>query len=112
MNDPIKVAVDRRTWYRGKGSDESMLLTKDGQRCCVGFLCQTLGWKDSQIQGIAQISRLEPEEGFDFPDDWMDGPGDDPKETPAFFKLYTTNDDTWHATTGDLITDDRHLAPR
>jgi hypothetical protein len=36
--------VDRKTWLRGEGSDDSKLLREsDGKMCCLGFACLQLG---------------------------------------------------------------------
>lgn len=38
----MKVVIDRRRWYRGKGGDGSMLRKLSGKQCCLGFLCRAL----------------------------------------------------------------------
>lgn len=42
--------IDRRHWYRGKGSNESCLLrVDDGQMCCLGFYSLACGLKREDI---------------------------------------------------------------
>ncbi len=65
-----KFVVDRRTWYRGFGRDESMLLREDGKRCCIGFVAKQCGVADAYIENIGAISVLNPEDRAKFPI-WM-----------------------------------------
>lgn len=41
--------VSRKTWYRGRGRDESRLLREDGTRCCIGFVGQQCGISDAVL---------------------------------------------------------------
>jgi hypothetical protein len=63
---PIKVIVDRKTWYRGKGYSMSFLLRQDGQRCCIGFLGKTLGLKDHEMRDRATLYDCKHETTSDF----------------------------------------------
>lgn len=53
-----KLIIDRETWYRGQGGQESKLQrSSDGCRCCLGFYClQIAGLTEEQI-----IDRSSPE---------------------------------------------------
>lgn len=44
-----ELVIDRATWFRGRGPAQSRLLTDQGKRCCLGFECQALGYKDEQL---------------------------------------------------------------
>ncbi len=55
----MKFIVDRRTWFRGQGSDESLLLNRDGQRCCIGFVGAQCGINDTLLLGIPDVFRFE-----------------------------------------------------
>ena len=100
MDIPIRVTVDRRTWYRGRGNRESKLLRKDGRMCCVGFLCKVMGWKDDLIRDAAGISELDWSDGPEFPKQWLkratpsavNGIRGLAKETTPFSDLYFIND--------------------
>lgn len=39
----FRFVVDRRTWLRGEGVDQSYLLRIDGKKCCIGFACEAAG---------------------------------------------------------------------
>lgn len=57
----IKVVVDRKKWYRGKGSDSSGLLLNNGKMCCIGFLARRLGCKPREIRDrptLMMVDRL------------------------------------------------------
>lgn len=47
----MKYVVDRKKWYRGKGSRYSQLLRTDGMRCCIGFVGQQCGIGDRDLLG-------------------------------------------------------------
>ena len=100
MNKPIKVIVDRQTWYRGNSSDHSYLLTIGGEYgdserlCCVGFLCRAMHYSDSQLEDVQTIGAIEREGYCDpFPKTWAAEHDDELYETNAFFQLYKINDD-------------------
>ncbi len=53
----MKVTVDRQKWYRGQGGINSCLLRKqDGKLCCIGFLAQTLGLRDTAITEVCCLN--------------------------------------------------------
>ena len=47
--DVKEFTVKRKNWYRGKGSDESCLITADNKKCCLGFYALSCGLKKSDI---------------------------------------------------------------
>lgn len=54
MKKLIKVVIDRKRWYRGKGDlGNSMLRTPSRKQCCLGFACRVLGAKAKDILGKA-----------------------------------------------------------
>lgn len=56
----IDVVIDRSRWLRGEGSNQSYLLRKDDQKmCCVGFLCQALGYEPGEIEGLVEMRELD-----------------------------------------------------
>jgi len=57
----MKFIVDRKTWYRGRGGAYSRLLTNDGKRCCIGFVCKQAGIPDSSIKNERSIASCEME---------------------------------------------------
>lgn len=62
MKDKIKtidVKINRRKWYRGRGSHESRLLTGDKFRCCLGFACKSLGIKDEYLIDICVPANID-----------------------------------------------------
>lgn len=44
-----KFIVDRQKWYRGSGHANSALLLYNGTRCCIGFVGNQCGIKDSEM---------------------------------------------------------------
>lgn len=48
--EPLTVVIDRKTWYRGKGEENSRLLSKSGKMCCLGFDALALGFKKCDIR--------------------------------------------------------------
>ena len=111
----MKIIVDRRTWYRGQGSDSSYLLTFEGDEnasnerlCCVGFVCRAMHYNDSLLRGVQTIAKIDGDDYCDpFPKDWLQqSPSDEDAsshETPEFFELYKINDD-------EIITDEEREA--
>lgn len=51
----MRYFVDRSKWYRGKGSESSQLLRKDGTRCCIGFVGQQCGIPDKFMLDKAAV---------------------------------------------------------
>lgn len=48
--DVKKFTVKRKRWLRGKGSDESRLLTNSNKMCCLGFYARACGLSTKQIK--------------------------------------------------------------
>lgn len=70
----MKYTVDRKTWYRGKGGEYSALLTKQGKRCCIGFVGQQCGVRDKLMLDIPTIHFHGPGAGYLNPSEfpaWM-----------------------------------------
>lgn len=53
----LQVTVKRSEWYRGRGSNESRLLSSQG-RCCLGFATRDAGVKDVLVQGKSCCSDI------------------------------------------------------
>ncbi len=93
-----KFVVDRKMWYRGKGSDTSRLLNAEGQRCCIGFVGQQCNIADEYMLNLPDIDSAHEEHSVkdQFPA-WMHG---DKRsrllgyESTAIFTAYHINDDT------------------
>lgn len=51
----MKFVVNRKTWYRGQGTEYSKLLREDGTRCCIGFVAQQCGVPDHTIRNVGTI---------------------------------------------------------
>lgn len=47
----MKVVVDRKTWLRGEGGENSYLKRDDGKMCCLGFACVQAGLDKDDIAG-------------------------------------------------------------
>jgi hypothetical protein len=52
MKDKKILTIERRKWYRGKGSDESVLLNSRGEMCCLGFDAIANGLSQDCILGM------------------------------------------------------------
>lgn len=49
----IKVIIDRAKWDRGISRiGKRALLNEQGGKCCLGFVCNALGFSDEEIQNI------------------------------------------------------------
>lgn len=46
---PKEFVIDRKKWYRGRGSANSALLRSDGTMCCMGFYAKACGFEDREI---------------------------------------------------------------
>lgn len=86
-----KFVVDRRTWYRGQGMENSKLLRADGQRCCIGFVAQQCGVADDSMVDIGGVAGLNEEEQQKFPS-WMQ-PDRGTDEEDSVYGAYSDNDD-------------------
>jgi hypothetical protein len=53
FGDVQSFEVDRKTWYRGKGSAHSRLLNDEGQMCCLGFYAVAAGLPTDAIRRAA-----------------------------------------------------------
>ncbi len=54
-----KFIIDRTKWHRGKGTQNSRLLSpSSGKMCCLGFLCKAYGVTDEQMFDIAVPYKL------------------------------------------------------
>jgi hypothetical protein len=51
--------VQRSKWLRGEGEDASMLLRNDGKMCCLGQVCQQLGFSNEQMLTQENPSHLK-----------------------------------------------------
>jgi len=79
----INVAVDRKTWYRGKGMAESRLLRPDGQKCCIGFLGIELGACEEDLLDLDAFVDVRVKDIERFND----------THDEVLTKAYVTNDD-------------------
>lgn len=84
--------VKRSEWYRGKGSERSRLLRKDGLKCCIGFVGQQCGIDNSKLSNkitVQSVIHRFPETASQWPE-WM-------QLQPALDcarKAYTINDNS------------------
>ena len=44
-----KLIIDRKKWYRGRGTAESRLRLKNGTMCCLGFYALSCGKTEDEI---------------------------------------------------------------
>ena len=79
--------VDRKTWYRGKGSEGSRLLDSSGQRCCLGFVAEQCGIGDEDLLGSPDIIGVSYPAVVNFPE-WLYKDG----ETADAGFVYEVND--------------------
>ncbi len=48
----MKLVIDRATWLRGEGSEDSYLYRQsDEKKCCIGFYCLVVGLDIQRISG-------------------------------------------------------------
>jgi len=85
----MKLVIDRKTWYRGKGSKDSRLLNNEGQKCCLGFLATACGIEDEKIFNTSKCDFLDFEDVEKFPRTICDKLGYD---TALTMSLYEIND--------------------
>jgi hypothetical protein len=50
--------VKRSEWYRGRTESGSRLLRRDGQKCCVGFLCLSTGSPEKSLAERSAVHSL------------------------------------------------------
>lgn len=101
-----KFMVDRRTWYRGRGNENSKLLRADGQRCCIGFVAQQCGVADDSMMDIGEVAGLKEDDQQKFPS-WMQ-PNRGTHEKNSVYGAYSDNDDSMI----DDATREAHLIKR
>jgi len=82
----MKFIVERKTWFRGKGAEESRLLRNDGTRCCIGFVGKQCGVTDEEMLNRSVIKRVSEPGLKGFPE-WM-------YEMRKIDDAYTWNDTT------------------
>ena len=68
----LKVTITRSEWtgidvIDGIPTVESKLLVDNssyqtGHRCCLGFLCQQIGFRDEQIRGLSYTKNIDSDE--------------------------------------------------
>jgi hypothetical protein len=56
VKDVKSFVVDRKTWYRGKGTDRSCLLNNANRMCCLGFYALACGLDKKVIRNIPDPS--------------------------------------------------------
>jgi hypothetical protein len=49
----MEFVVDRRTWFRGHGANQSSLFREDCTKCCLGFLALSCGYSETEIEDRA-----------------------------------------------------------
>jgi hypothetical protein len=56
----MEFVVKRSEWYRGQGSTFSRLLRdEDQKKCCLGFLAQTCGYSEHEIEDKGYFNDLD-----------------------------------------------------
>jgi len=61
----MKLVIDRKTWLRGEGVDNSYLLRgKDGRRCCLGFLASQCGILDEYLMRVEAPNQICDHEAY------------------------------------------------
>ncbi len=53
MEHKTEYTIDRKTWLRGEGWQNSFLLRKDGKYCCLGQICLQEGVSKENLLGLA-----------------------------------------------------------
>lgn len=68
-----KLVIDRKIWYRGKGSENSALVaTTHNKMCCLGFLGTSCGFKKKDMLHIDTPANLSYKLGVSIAK-WPDG---------------------------------------
>jgi hypothetical protein len=63
----MKLVIDRSKWLRGEGSSVSSLLrSRDGKMCCLGFFAKALGYPDACLRELGLMSEFN-----DMAPDWL-----------------------------------------
>lgn len=47
-----KLTINRKKWFRGRGSDQSALRCRDGRQCCLGFLGSACGFTARDLNDV------------------------------------------------------------
>lgn len=70
----LKVIVDRKKWYRGKGPLGSYLLTPNRTMCCIGFLAREQGCQPRDIRKVQLLCKAKRQSAVvaDFNHEHMD----------------------------------------
>jgi hypothetical protein len=53
----MKFVIDRKTWFRGEGSEESKLLREDGRMCCIGQIAEQCSVPRDSILNVSDLHR-------------------------------------------------------
>lgn len=56
-----KLIITRSKWFRGKGSERSALLTRNGKMCCLGFLGLACGLQKKDMRNSGAPSEISEE---------------------------------------------------
>lgn len=95
----MKLIIDRKTWLRGEGSEDSRLLRgSDGKMCCLGFYGLACGLEPKEIKGMEAPFNL-PEESLKKVSPWLllrADRGGAREPSSACSTLMTTNDREVH----------------
>jgi len=55
----MKFTVERATWARGNNDGVNFLFSNHTEkRCCLGFVCKQLGFKDEELKDVANPGDL------------------------------------------------------
>lgn len=92
----MQFTVDRKTWYRGKGSKGSRLLREDGMMCCLGHVSLQCGLTAEEILDRADPASVSDEAAPKI--SWLLTDADDDSErqfanNPSCAEAMETNDD-------------------
>lgn len=83
-----KFTVDRQTWYRGKGCQNSYLLKGNGKKCCIGFVGTQCGVPNNVMLLIPSVEKVPTDNRLLFPK-WMTDEG----YSWGLSEAYRVNDD-------------------
>lgn len=89
---PKIFTINREEWYRGKGSQTSMLLlSQEKKKCCVGFFALACGFSEDQISDVDTFEKLICQENAEGQEEEMfEGIIEYPNS--IFDELYLEND--------------------
>lgn len=91
-----KFTIDRATWSCGRNSWDAMLETKDGQKCCLGFLAESCGVGQGRRVGTHNPSDVGHGPGYRKLAGLLKGPDEDNEVQPFLAEktLIEVNDDS------------------